>query len=480
MPSALQRWLPLALLAGLALALRTWELDHRPMHADEANQAVKTGELLEGRGYTFEPADHHGPTLYYAVLPVAWMRGEHTLKQLTETTVRLVPALAGTAAVVLLYFFALPLGRWPALVAAGFLALSPPAVYYSRYFIQETLLLTFVLGALLCTKHWWRDGRLGWAIGGGLCAGLMQATKSSAPLFFVAALAGLAAARPGPPTARHLVRDITAALLAAFLLAGLFYSSFGTNLRGLADALSTYASFGNRLAGDTGHEKSWWYYLSLFGWQRDGGVLTQQVLFFILALAGLVIALISNRHPLLRWTAVFTVMVVLVLSFTSYKTPWHSIHFVPGFALLAAGALAALPDHIGCRLIAAGLALGVATSQAQQVRLTSFQRPADERNPYAYVHASADVLKLRTLVEQVPAGQPIRVISEEVWPLPWYLRGLPNVGYWTTVPDVCDGPLVIASAGLAEQVQARLHGNYQTGFIGLRPGFVLVVFTRQP
>ena len=92
----LSRWLPLALVALAALWLRTHDLARRPMHADEANQAVKLGNLLEHGRYAFDPQDHHGPTLYYATLPVAWLRGETTLATLTETTVRLVPALAGT------------------------------------------------------------------------------------------------------------------------------------------------------------------------------------------------------------------------------------------------------------------------------------------------------------------------------------------------------------------------------------------------
>jgi predicted membrane-bound mannosyltransferase len=328
--------------------------------------------------------------------------------------------------------------------------------------------------------HWWRDGRPGWALAAGLGAGLMQATKSSAPLFVVAALAGLALVRPGRPASRHPLRDVSCALLTALLVAGLFQSSFGTNPRGLADALSTYASIGGRLATDTGQEKPWWYYLSLFGWRRDGGVVTQQVPFAALALAGCVVALVSKRHPLLRWAAAYSAGLALVLSFTAYKTPWHVIHLVPGFALLAAGGLAAGPGPIAGRFVAAGLALAVMTAQAQQVRLTSFQRPADERNPYAYVHTSPDVLKLRERIRSMPAGQLVRVISEEVWPLPWYLRGSPQVGYWTKVPDDCDGDLVIASAGIAAQVEARLHGRYATGYIGLRPGFTLVVFTRQP
>ncbi|MEY4941705.1 MAG: hypothetical protein RIQ93_3440, partial [Verrucomicrobiota bacterium] len=158
------------------------------MHADEANQAVKAGELLEKGQYKFDPRDHHGPTLYYATLPVAWLRGERTLATLTETTVRWVPALAGTLSVVLLAWLASPLGRWPALASAAFLAISPAAVYYSRDFIQETLLLTFVLGALACARLWWREGRLRWALAAGVFGGLMAATKSSAPLFAAAAL----------------------------------------------------------------------------------------------------------------------------------------------------------------------------------------------------------------------------------------------------------------------------------------------------
>jgi len=75
-----------------------------------------------------------------------------------------------------------------------------------------------------------------------------------------------------------------------------------------------------------------------------------------------------------------------------------------------------------------------------------------------------------------PPG-PIKVISEEYWPLPWYLRARGEVGYWTQPPSDCDGALVFAGAGEADAVRARLHGPYRESFLGLRPGFVLVVFT---
>ncbi|MCX6956339.1 MAG: TIGR03663 family protein [Verrucomicrobia bacterium] len=455
------RYLAPALLAFAALWLRTSDLARRPMHADEANQAVKFGELVEHGRYAFDP--------------VAWARGQTTLATLDETTVRLVPAIVGTAGVLLLFALALPFGYWPALAAAALLAIAPASVYYSRYFIQETLLVTFALAAFVCAGRWWRTGRLGWALAAGACAGLMQATKASAPVFLAcAAIAFFAVSRARPVSAR-IGRDALLALGTALVVAALFYSSFGAHFAGLRDAVATYTHASGRAAGGSGHEKPWWYYLSTFGWYRQGGLLWQQLGFSLLAGAGIVVAF-ARRQTFLRVAAVYTALVLVALSLTPYKTPWHLVHLVPGFAVLASGALAALP----WRPLAVAVAAAILAVQFTQTNLAVFRRPADERNPYAYVHSSPDVLKIRSLAEAALARSSagaIRVVSEEYWPLPWYLRGLPRIGYWPAPPADCDGPLVIASATQAEAVRARLHGDYQESYLGLRPGVLCVVFT---
>ena len=51
------------------LLLRSVALGLRPMHHDEANQAVKFGTLLEKGEYRYDKNDHHGPSLYYLTLP---------------------------------------------------------------------------------------------------------------------------------------------------------------------------------------------------------------------------------------------------------------------------------------------------------------------------------------------------------------------------------------------------------------------------
>ena len=69
----MNRWafLWLLLIVGLGLAVRCPHLDERPMHNDEAVNAMKFGRLWEQGKYRYDPNEHHGPTLYYSTLAVA-------------------------------------------------------------------------------------------------------------------------------------------------------------------------------------------------------------------------------------------------------------------------------------------------------------------------------------------------------------------------------------------------------------------------
>jgi len=55
--------------------LRFAWLGNRPMHQDEAIHAFKFKRLAQTGRYVYDPHDFHGPTLYYATLPVYWMGG---------------------------------------------------------------------------------------------------------------------------------------------------------------------------------------------------------------------------------------------------------------------------------------------------------------------------------------------------------------------------------------------------------------------
>lgn len=442
------------------------------MHADEANQAVKLGQLLETGYYAFDPRDHHGPTLYYFGLIPAWMRGQHDLAALDETTVRLTPALAGILAVGLLWLLVRTWGSWPALVAAGLLALSPAAVYYSRYFIQETLLVTFTLGAIVCGQRWWRSGRLAWAGAAGTCLGLMLASKASALVYAGAAVLAVAASGGERRPAKRLWLAAATAGAFALVVVGLFYSSFGRNHAGLRDAVhSIDFMFMRATAGLSGHEKPWWYYGSLFVWQRNGGYLWDQSLLLLPALAGGVLA--WRHRGLSRFLVLYTATIAILFSVTPYKTPWLVVGMMPGLCALAALCIGRL-----ARPVAVVLTILVLVALGWQTRQAVFRLAADERNPFAYVHPVPDMKKVPALAAAAPVG-PVKVIAAEYWPLPWYLRARPEVGYWTEPPANCDGALVFADAAQADAVRGRLKAKYHESFLGLRPGIMLVVFQRE-
>ncbi|HPD46484.1 MAG TPA: phospholipid carrier-dependent glycosyltransferase, partial [Anaerohalosphaeraceae bacterium] len=147
----------LALSVGLttvgAAALRLPLLAQRPMHGDEAIHGEKFATLLEKGEYVYDPHEYHGPTLNYFTLISAWARGQHTYQAIDEWTVRLIPVAFGVGLVVLVFGVADGLGKGAALAAAALTSISHAMVFYSRYYIQEMLLVFFTFALVPFQKN---------------------------------------------------------------------------------------------------------------------------------------------------------------------------------------------------------------------------------------------------------------------------------------------------------------------------------------
>ena len=179
----------LVLLAiGAASALRLPQLELRPMHADEAVQAARFRDLWQQGQYVYDPNEFHGPTLIYATLPSATVGGAADFADTTETTYRLVPVLFGIGLVVLMFLFVDGLGITAVFVAAVLVAVSPAMVFYSRYYIHETLLVFFTLAAIGCGWRYVVNRKLVWCLLAGISVGLMQSTKETAAISYLAAV----------------------------------------------------------------------------------------------------------------------------------------------------------------------------------------------------------------------------------------------------------------------------------------------------
>ena len=162
----MNRWGAVAVLllalAG-ALALRLPRLEVRPLHNDEAVNALKLAELWQHGRYRYDPDEFHGPTLHYFSWALLRLISAPAPERWTETHLRLTPVVFGVALIPLLFLFADGLGRRAVAWAAVFTAVSGATVFYSRYFIHETLLVFFTTLTLGAGWRWSRTRRASWA-----------------------------------------------------------------------------------------------------------------------------------------------------------------------------------------------------------------------------------------------------------------------------------------------------------------------------
>jgi len=491
-----------------ALAVRFVRLDLRPMHHDEANQAVKFGQLLESGRYVYDRNEHHGPTLYYFSLPAARAAGARTLADLSESDLRRLPAVLGAAVVLLLALLVGGLSREAVVFAGLFAAVSPVMVYYSRFYIQETLLVFSLAGLIGAGWQWAKKRSVGAAAATGLFAGLMAATKETAVILLGAAAGALILLYffSGESRAKFPVRvhylGLAACLAAAGAVVYIFYSSFLRNPDGPRDWLASFATYVGRAGGEgqaAVHRYPWYYYLKLVGFNHPAtGPVWSEAFILALAVAGAIAAFTAVRgrdgHPALqRFLVFFTGLAAAAYSIIPYKTPWNVLPFYLGVIILAglgASLMWRASRFVVFKILALVVLVPGLTNLGGQTYRANFVVPADPTNPYVYAQTVPDFERLIDRVEDVarvaPEGRDllVKVIApaDETWPLPWSLRRFTRVGFWTNVATAGGAggaPLIIASADMAGKLEPELSNGYQVEHYGLRPEVVLTLAVRR-
>lgn len=493
-------WTAVVYLATVAMFLRFYDLSLKPLHHDEGvNALLLTGLVSPPHHYQYDPGNYHGPTLYYLAWPSAVVFG------LTAVAIRFVTALAGLLAVLLVLPLRRQIGSVGAIAAAGLLALSPGAVYFSRYFIHEILLVCFTLATVVAAVMWWQRGRTVYLHLAAVSAGLMFATKETAIISAVVLIgSGVGAAlffefrsarQDSAPTRslRHVssavstwARTVTRALgqrrdlllvaqvLGLFLAVSiLFYTSFFTHWQGAIDALKTFTIWTK--TGTATHTRPWYAYLAWLS--------AEELPVLLLGGAGAALAIWRGESRFAVFAALWTLGILAAYSVIPYKTPWLTLNVIAPLAICGgyASELAwryrrAVPQAVPL----VGAAAVVSLASYQSVML-NFARYDDGRYPYVYVHTSREVLalveKIRQVQEQNP-GSTIAVTSRDHFPLSWYLRAY-RVGYYGR-PLVTNDPLVIASDDQHETLDLLLGERYERiGSYRLRPGVQLVLYARR-
>jgi uncharacterized protein (TIGR03663 family) len=492
-------WTGVLYVATVAMLLRFYALPLKPLHHDEGVNALFLTSLVRPpHTYEYDPANYHGPTLYY----LGW--ASTSIFGLTTFAIRFGTAACGLLTVLLMIALRRSIGTVGAFAAAALLAVSPGAVYFSRYFIHETLLVCFTLATVVATLIWLRGGRTVFLYLAAASAGLMFATKEtaiiSAGVLIIAALgsswifelrrASRDEAQPRPiwrPSSMLAAmgqvaaaarprrrRDFLQAALAAgiFLLVNaLFYTSLFTHWQGAIDAFTSFTFWTH--TGTTAHTRPWYTYLT---WLRQ-----EEALLMLLGTAGMVLAFSKAENRFALFAALWAIGTFAAYSLIPYKTPWLALNMLPPLAISAGYALELVWQTGRTLLAPMTLAVAAVALAGYQAIVLNFQRYDDNSYPYVYVHTDREVLRLVDEVHRLAArnaSMRIAVTAKDYFPLSWYFREY-RAGFYGR-PVATDASVVIGSADQRRILDALLGDRYERrGEFRLRPGVRLVLYVRR-
>jgi uncharacterized protein (TIGR03663 family) len=501
------------IIVALTVSFRVTDLSLRPMHSDEAVNAMKLGQLLEHSDYKYNPDEFHGPALYYLSLPFTWLSSEYRFSELKESTLRVVPLFFSIILIIIILLLPVNLPRPILLITAILTAESPIINFYSRYYIHEMLMVLFFYGLLFLVIRYLVDPKKYLFAAAGLSMGFLIAAKETwvipVAASMIAALIYMITTKKGFMNSVkwimaipmiHWIIFITSVVIIYLIL----FSSFFQNWHGITDGLKTYYLYFTRSHSGL-HEHPWYQYfdwLWFFG-IRNGTYFTEIFIAIFAVIGGIATFRIRTNSGITSEFYKFVVWLTLICTLTfviiPYKTPWNAMIFWIGFILLASFGMFHL--FLSCKniihktIFSIIIAIGI-IHLAWQSYEENFKYDTSTLNPYIYAHPLDDVFKIEQKMEQLASVNSagfntqihVSATGNDYWPLPWYLRKFRQVGWWDRI-DFNSGcaPVIIISpdleADLVEKLyekrppgQRNLYLPLFDGNIYLRPGKELKIF----
>jgi uncharacterized protein (TIGR03663 family) len=506
---SLWQWTALIILIGASL-LRLWDLSAKVLHHDEGVNGMFMTNLYRTGYYHYDPANYHGPSLYY-IAEITTTIGSVFLGKdgLNTFTLRLVTALFGIGVVWLMLCLRREIGVFGSLAAAALAAVSSGFVFFSRYFIHEILFVFFTLGTIVAllryretrkptyfmlasaslvllgtTKETWIITVAVWAIAipcTTIWLRVRNTRETEGPFFWIAPSEDLDEQKGW--TRSQLYLNAAVLFIAIWVV---LYSSLFTNFpQGLIDSVRTYG-YWFQTSGNA-NVYDWTKYLEwlVASWSGPSFRIGAELPVMALGSFGVVVALWQASNRFAVFTAFWSLGIFAAYSLVPYKTPWLALSIVLPFVIMSGYALEQLYGQWRQQMPArALLAIAVLGAAGQAIDL-SFHSYDDESQPYSYAHTRRDFLNLVHEIQAIAAGNPagkdigITVMTPEHWPLPWYLRDYPNAGYWGKVVDTTQ-PIILAHENQKAEVDQRFGDKYrQISEHDLRPGNRLVLYLRK-
>jgi uncharacterized protein (TIGR03663 family) len=456
-------WL-IASLCVLAVAafVRLYLLDLKPFHHDEGVNGFFLTNLYQKGVYHYDPANYHGPTLYFFALSITKLKallfGEPGLGTIA---VRLVPALFGIATVWLALQLRRHIGAVGALAAAALIALSPGHVYVSRYFIHEAHFVFFTLALVVAALRYWETADPVYLMLASISAALVFATKETA--IITVAVLGLAwvIATVYMWLTRWLMKRRTTEewLLAALFALSCFVLFAARRLFTIGERpiiffgmllITTFFAAAVNLR--PGKEQSLWLYLleslpvalvavtlfnifnelfyssfftywqgvdgafeSLKIWARTGTkehghpwhtylwwLAEEESPLLLLGALGTTLAVVLRRNRFAIFAGAWAFGILAAYSLIPYKTPWLMLNFTVPLAVIAGygvNEIYARGRSGLARVPAIVIASAALIVCGTQAVILNFYRYDDDKYPYVYAHTYREFISMVTEIE---------------------------------------------------------------------------------
>jgi uncharacterized protein (TIGR03663 family) len=499
----------------IAAVLRLYDLNLVPLHHDEGVNGNFLVRLVREGAYQYDPENYHGPTLYYFSAVIPWITqllfgaAARDNYGMTTFTIRLIPAMFGLATVGLVFMLRRRLGTIGTLAAALMLAVSPGAVYLSRYYIHETQFVFFTLGIVVAGLRFYETRQPTYLILASASAALLFATKEtafvSAGVLLIAfatthiyrrlyrSVIGQSSGKSRRPNAfnrfidemgtTNLVISIVLAFGVFVFLNVAFYTSFFKHSQGVYDAFKTFDIWSR--TGKTAHVHPWTQYVVWLA--------SQESPIFFTAIIGAAFVVLKPKNTFALFSALWAFGLTAAYMLIAYKTPWLVLNFVIPLALIGGYVFQVLYEFAGgqLRIIAVLLALVLGVSVYQTIDLNFVNYDNDKQYyVYVYAHTRRGLLDLVNNVEQIAAERDknntgITIVSPDYWPLPWYLRNYSRTAYFGRMAPSVE-PLIIANVSQKAQVEENFGQLYrqvpskdEDGAYELRPGVRLLLYVRR-
>ncbi|MGA9350870.1 MAG: flippase activity-associated protein Agl23 [Anaerolineae bacterium] len=333
------------IIALIAVGLRLYKLDGRPMQAGEAAQALTAWRFAQGlpQGSSL---GQHSPVLFTTNMLLFALFGAN------DFLARLVPALGGALLAILPYFLRQRLGRMGALAASFLLALSPSILFFSRYLGGEIIVATCALAITWGLFGYLDQRRPGYlylvaaALGLALSAGAGAFTFIFIAVTFVFVLAlanrfsalneywqGVSDAWQAVRRQNGLLRDCAALFVLIFVLV---CTAFLLRFSGLQDGIDLFpawlSAFKPRVGGHP-----WYYHLQL--------LLLYEPLILVLGLAA-VVYLLRRRDLFSDFLVYWSAVALLIYLVAGGRGPGDVLLIVLPLALLAGAFIGRLLDEL--------------------------------------------------------------------------------------------------------------------------------------